>query len=169
MFRFDLFLDQNCNVFVFEINQSPNIYVNEKYQNNQNVYENVLYNLFNLIGVGTSYETVNLRFRNLEDELMVVHPNSLKVLPKTCMNFPCNQLFAPQCELCWNFLHQDQKYDLLVAYLGQMRVGEMKRLFPPKKDFMDEADEHFWNSLQHESKLHVKWFMEMCKKDDKFC
>lgn len=169
MYRFDLFLDQNLNLFVFEINQSPNIYASEKYVNNQNVYENVLYNLFNLIGVATSYKTENLRFKTADEESMVVHSNSLKVKPETCMSFPCNQSYAPQCELCWNFLNQDRRYDLRIAYLEQMRSGEMKRLFPPKKDFMAETDDGFWDSLQRESKHHLKWFIEMCKRDEKFC
>jgi tubulin monoglycylase TTLL15 len=169
LFRFDLFLDANFNLFVFEINQSPNIHASEKYKNNQNVYENVLYNLFNLIGVGTSYETDNLRFKSIDDESMVVHRNSLKVKPEICMDFPCDHMYAPQCDLCWNFLNQDRRYDLQVAYLEQMHSGEMKRLFPPKKDFMDDTDSSFLDEVQLESQLHVRWFVEMCKKDEKFC
>lgn len=169
MYRFDLFLDRDLNLFVFEINQSPNIYVNEKYENNRHVYESVLYNLFNLIGVGTSYKTSSLKFPSLDDEQMVVHPNSLSVLPDTCMNFPCNETCAEECELCWDCLDLDRRYELQLAYLEQMNSGDMKRLFPPKSDFLRTADDKFWASLEPESRHHTMWFAEMCKKHEKFC
>lgn len=169
MYRFDLFLDENLNLFTFEINQSPNIYAVGKYESNRHVYESVLYNLFNLIGVGTSYKTKNLKFPSMAEEEMVVHRNGLTVNPKTCLNHPCNETCSVECELCWNCLSLNNQYDMRVAYLEQMQSGDMRRIFPPKKEFLETADDDFWNSLQPQSKLQAKWFHEMCKKSEKFC
>lgn len=169
MYRFDLFLDHNLNLFVFEINQSPNVYASEKYENNRHVYESVLYSLFNLIGVGTTYRSKNFCFQSFADESMVVHRNSLSVMPETCLNFPCNETCETGCELCWDCLDLDQRYDMQLAYLEQKSSGDMKRLFPPRKGFVEKAQNDFWDSLKPQSRLHTKWFMEMCQKDEKFC
>lgn len=169
MYRFDLFLDKNLNLFVFEINQSPNLYASEKYANNRHVYESVLYNLFNLIGVGSTFKSRNFRFPTFADESMVVHRNSLTVTSETCLNSPCNETCNAECELCWNCLNLSQRYDMQLAYLEQKSSGDMKRLFPPKKEFIEKAQNDFWDSLQPQSKLHTKWFMKMSTKDENFC
>lgn len=164
-----MILDRDLNLYVLEINQSPNIYPGERYINNKHVYESVLFNLFNLLGIGKNYKNENFKFDSMNEESMVVHRNSLTVKAEICMKLPCNQTCFSQCELCFNCLTQDQRYDLQLAYMEQMDSGEMKRLFPPSKDFVENSGEDFWNSMLPESKLHVKWFHEMCQKDKKFC
>lgn len=100
---------------------------------------------------------------------MVVHRNSLTVLPDTCLNFPCNETCGPDCELCWDCLDLDQRYDMQLAYLEQKSIGDMKRLFPPKTDLRKNPEKDFWKLLEPQSRLHLKWFMEMCIKDESFC
>lgn len=168
MFRFDLILDKHLNLYVLEVNQSPNLYPDQRHLKNEHVYQNVLFNLFTLIGVGKPYMTENFMFASHAVESMVAHKNSLTVRPETCLNHPCNETCeTPQCDLCWKCLNDTQTYEMRQAYLEQKSRGDMKRLFPPTKDFDIEKD--FWESLGPENRLHLKWFNEMCEKDHDFC
>lgn len=51
MVRFDFALDEDLNVFVMEANMSPNL-SSAHYPPNQLLYEQVLFNLFGLVGIG---------------------------------------------------------------------------------------------------------------------
>lgn len=50
--RFDLGVDNDLNVFLMEANMSPNL-SSAHFLQNQLLYEQVLYNLLQLVGVGS--------------------------------------------------------------------------------------------------------------------
>lgn len=50
MMRFDLVIDEDLKVYLLEANMSPNL-SSAHYPPNQLLYEQVLYNLFTLVGV----------------------------------------------------------------------------------------------------------------------
>lgn len=52
MMRFDLGVDADLNVFLMEANMSPNL-SSAHFVQNQLLYEQVLYNLMRLVGVGS--------------------------------------------------------------------------------------------------------------------
>jgi tubulin monoglycylase TTLL15 len=60
--RFDFMVDENLNIFVMEANMSPNL-SSAHYPPNQLLYEQVLYNLFALIGVGQRVRKDSLKAR----------------------------------------------------------------------------------------------------------
>lgn len=54
MMRIDLIVDENLNVYLMEANMSPNLFTaSERFYPNIVLYEQVLFNLFNLVGVGS--------------------------------------------------------------------------------------------------------------------
>lgn len=57
MVRFDFVLDENLGVFVMEANMSPNL-SSAHYPPNRLLYEQVLFNLFALIGLGQRFDPV---------------------------------------------------------------------------------------------------------------
>lgn len=52
MMRFDLVIDAQLNVFLLEANMSPNL-SSAHFLPNQLLYEQVLYNMMQLVGVGS--------------------------------------------------------------------------------------------------------------------
>lgn len=50
-----------------------------------------------------------------------------------------------------------------IAYQEQLNAGVMKRVFPVNLNATNFA------SLSSENQLHSKWFIEMCKNNEKFC
>lgn len=63
LIRFDFALDEDLNVFTMEANMSPNL-SSAHYPPNQLLYEQVIYNLFSLIGVGQRITKDPLRIRS---------------------------------------------------------------------------------------------------------
>lgn len=55
MIRFDLIIDNDLRVYVMEANMSPNLSSAHFFQNTL-LYEQVIYNMLNLVGVGSYLE-----------------------------------------------------------------------------------------------------------------
>ena len=62
LMRFDFTIDEDLNVFMMEANMSPNL-SSAHYPPNQLLYEQVLYNLFALVGVGQRVRKESLKTR----------------------------------------------------------------------------------------------------------
>lgn len=62
MMRFDLVIDNDLKVFLMEANMSPNL-SSAHFLQNTLLYEQVIYNLLNLVGVGSSVHRESLRRR----------------------------------------------------------------------------------------------------------
>lgn len=132
LLRFDFVADAKLNVYLMEVNMSPNMVVYPKIIKSRHMLENVLYNFFNLVGVGSYMTKQHIRYFDTVQREAICHVNSLTVLPETCMNSPCvESCDAPECELCWNCLTHNFKWDLMMAYLEHMNKGDMKRVVPP--------------------------------------
>lgn len=62
MMRFDFVVDEDLNVFLLEANMSPNL-SSAHYPPNQLLYEQVLYNMMGLLGLGERVRKDSLAFR----------------------------------------------------------------------------------------------------------
>lgn len=60
MMRFDLIVDDNLRVYLMEANMSPNL-SSAHFQQNTLLYEQVIFNMMNLVGIGTSIHRDSLR------------------------------------------------------------------------------------------------------------
>lgn len=62
MMRFDLVIDDDLKVTLMEANMSPNL-SSAHFQPNMLLYEQVIFNLLNLVGVGSYLDRDSLRKR----------------------------------------------------------------------------------------------------------
>ena len=62
LFRFDFILNDNLDLFLIEVNQSPNVNPSALLHRDQRLFENLLYNVFTLIGVGHYMPKEDFRF-----------------------------------------------------------------------------------------------------------
>ena len=60
--RFDLVVDENLKVFLMEANMSPNL-SSAHFEPNKLLYEQVIYNMLNLVGIGAFIDRESLRKR----------------------------------------------------------------------------------------------------------
>lgn len=110
--------------------------------------EDMLRNLFNLIGLRSYGETFN--------------ENDVKVQSEFCDGAECiDSCRSKKCKLCWQCLDDDERFDLAMAYGEQKRVGSFKRLFPNPN-----LHSFFMTDF---NKQHTNWFKFMCEKNRIFC
>ncbi|BES90610.1 Tubulin-tyrosine ligase family [Nesidiocoris tenuis] len=156
MMRFDFVVDDNLNVFVMEVNMSPNL-SSAHFLENQVLYEQVLFNLFSLVGLGT--------FGYLKNDRALVSDKNLMVSPSECA--ACGtSCTAPECHLCKPCLTPQMKLTLKDAYLEHMNRRDCKRIYPVENVnqtvFTDD-------DLGPENRLMKMWFKKKCISDPSWC
>lgn len=62
LYRFDFILDEDLNLYLIEINQSPNVNPSVKLYRDRRMYENLLFDSFTLLGIGKYIKRANFEF-----------------------------------------------------------------------------------------------------------
>jgi len=164
-----MILDVNLDLHLIEINQHPNLYPSPHFMQNKYLYENLVYNLFNLIGVGTTYSKENLKIPSTDVEQMIAEGHSINVSPEICLSDICENNCDGDCMFCSKCLTADEIYEHLQAYREQMNLGDFKRLFPAEQEDSENISLGLWGKVSQESVKHGHWFGEMCEKNRYFC
>jgi len=125
--------------------------------------------------------------RDYDEEEAFAPKSSMTVFPETCMSKPCNESCeAAACDVCWNCLSADQKFDRRRAYVNFYNQGEFTRIIPPSnvmrivnrlhfhqqftpQEFMKNAGDDYWNSLTPANRRQSQWMMGMCLKMKRYC
>ncbi|OXU23076.1 hypothetical protein TSAR_003252 [Trichomalopsis sarcophagae] len=159
--RFDFTIDENLNVFMMEANMSPNL-SSAHYPPNQLLYEQVLYNLFSLIGVGQRVRKESLKARTVEEENMMVADKNLVVLPEVCSS--CDDCFRVECQLCKPCFTEETRLTLAQSYWEHQNKMDFLRIFPPtiKKEMVLKD-----YSLRNQ--LLIRWYQGKCELDPTWC
>lgn len=192
MMRFDLIIDDNMKVYLMEANMSPNL-SSQHFTQNTLLYEQVIFNLLNLVGVGSSLHRESLRkqygklislqfffkenslistFRRTNDvEQMLSSDKSIAVFADQCAKPKCAESCeSPECELCRPCLSTQDISDLHMAYREHIYRGDTKRIFPqsidPSKLPLTEDD---LSELTAKNRMITKWFAGKCAVDSTWC
>ncbi|XP_049281983.1 probable tubulin polyglutamylase ttll-15 [Anopheles funestus] len=166
MMRFDLVVDNKLKVYLMEANMSPNL-SSAHFKPNQLLYEQVIYHLFQLVGVGSSIKRDSFRKQQPGTEAMLTSLKNLATAANQCSDLPCTESCAPlECQLCSSCLEETDLDDLQRAYREHINRGDMKRIFPVPK-----SDQHrlSYESLSAKNQFMSKWFEEKCKTDQSYC
>ncbi|CAK9807979.1 Probable tubulin polyglutamylase ttll-15 [Anthophora plagiata] len=159
--RMDFALDDDLNVYIMEANMSPNL-SSAHYAPNQLLYEQVIYNLFSLIGIGQRIRKDSLKIRNRMEEEMEVAEKNLVVLPELCME--CDDCFRVECQLCNPCFTPEIKLILSQSYLEHQNKMDFQRIFPPAitKDMV-------LKDYTLRNQLLVRWYQGKCELDHSWC
>lgn len=131
MMRFDFVLDENLEIYLLEANMSPNL-SSAHFPPNQLMYQQVLYNVLSLVGIGELIRKDSLKMRSKSEEEMIVADKNLAVFPNECNSMRCRtSCMSPECQLCKPCLSPDTKYTLVQAFKEHLHRGDCKRIFPP--------------------------------------
>lgn len=116
---------------LIEVNQHPYMHANERLKKFKSKFENILYNTFNLVGVGTYWKKGKFDFNSDDEEEMAIGLGSYHAAPEMCTASPCSETCDQSCDICPQCLTEDKIYSMKMAYLEHMNMGEFKRIFPP--------------------------------------
>ncbi|XP_043684565.1 probable tubulin polyglutamylase ttll-15 isoform X2 [Vespula pensylvanica] len=159
--RFDFTLDEDLNVYTMEANMSPNL-SSAHYPPNQLLYEQVIFNLFALVGISQRIKENHFQTRNKEEHEMEVATKNLVVLPEFCAD--CKDCFIIECQLCSPCFTSETKVILSQSYKEHQNKMDFQRIFPPPivkgmvlKDY----------TLRNQ--LLIRWYQGKCELDQTWC
>ncbi|XP_016911848.1 probable tubulin polyglutamylase ttll-15 isoform X2 [Apis cerana] len=161
LIRIDFALDEDLNVYIMEANMSPNL-SSAHYPANQLLYEQIIFNLFSLVGIGQRIRKDSLKIRNKMEERMEVADKNIMVLPELCIK--CNDCFRVECQLCSPCFTPEIKMIFSQSYLEHQNKMDFQRIFPPPiTKNMTSKDYTLKNQLL------VRWYQGKCELDLSWC
>ncbi|XP_070505805.1 probable tubulin polyglutamylase ttll-15 [Chironomus tepperi] len=161
LFRFDFMVDDKLNVYLLEINMSPNLTPSKKeYERNGIHYEHVVYNTLRLIGA-EGFVELNEELRNSQIYSL---PQNIAIDAQACSECD-DKCESESCYLCLPCMSEDEREYLQRFYREHNRRGEFKRIFPSAASVDIENLATFTEKTQ---KL-AHWLSAKCEMDDEWC
>ncbi|KAB7494428.1 hypothetical protein Anas_12568, partial [Armadillidium nasatum] len=167
MMRFDFIIDDNLKVYLMEANMSPNL-SSAHFKQNRLLYEQVMFNLLSLIGVGYNFCSGNL---SQEEEEMRCSYKDIAVFPEHCSTFCLESADCQKvgCQLCLPCLDKNQFRILCKAFIEHNFKGSYKRILPSPMDRSTPTSSGNLNELSPQNTLMSEWFRGKCLLDASFC
>ncbi|XP_069689786.1 probable tubulin polyglutamylase ttll-15 isoform X1 [Periplaneta americana] len=167
--RFDFVVDEDLNVYIMEANMSPNL-SSQHFPPNRILYEQVLFNMLSLVGVGRRIHGNSLRPRSREEEVMQVTDKNLAVFPDVCASKLCrSSCVSPDCQLCKPCLTPETVDVLKDAYMEHINRQDCKRIFPPHMTVKEAKKGVKLEEYSPENQLMYRWFQGKCLIDQTWC
>lgn len=170
MARFDLIIDADFKVHLIEANMSPNL-SSAHFKQNSLLYEQVIYSILNLVGIGSYVKRENFKKLEPDMEAMLSSDKNIMVNGHVCSKLPCSESCSPvECQLCKPCLSYNEISELHRAYREHVNRGDTRRIFPiPIKDPSEPLDNEFIEELSPSNQMISRWFYEKCVNDRSWC
>ncbi|KAL6742991.1 hypothetical protein Aduo_016078 [Ancylostoma duodenale] len=160
--RFDFMVDVDLNVHLLEANMSPNL-SSGHFAQNQILYEEVLLNLFSLVGIASAFTKdarKQIRARNSAQNFLV-SDKSMHVMLADCLSSVCSSCDAKmECQLCANCMTPTTSSFLKETFIEHMNRRSMKLL---------SFDYDTQKPTTREDHLLWLWRKAKCKEDLSWC
>ena len=157
--RFDFVIDNELNVYLMEVNMSPNL-SSAHFQANAIMYEQVVTNTLSLVGLGRPTDhmkTINTIFAN---------ERNIQVYGSECL--ACNACNSAICRLCLNCLSNSQKAMLQSAYREHVNKVHSVRVYPQPSKIQPASDMSYTTLSENDRLMHL-WFRGKCMVDNTWC
>lgn len=170
LMRFDLIIDENLKVILMEANMSPNL-SSAHFKPNSLLYEQILYSVLNLLGVGSPVDHTFLGQDSEDVEEMISNDRNIATLLNLCADFDCDKSCNMlECELCLPCLTGKEHQTLHDAFREHLHRTNMKRIVPksiadPKNfDIKKET-----KNMSTKNQWMTRWFYAKCVDDISWC
>ncbi|XP_048586419.1 probable tubulin polyglutamylase ttll-15 isoform X2 [Nematostella vectensis] len=168
MVRFDFILDENAGVWLMEVNMSPNL-SSGSHIDNAVLYEQVIFNLFGLVGVANKLGH-GTRLSAAKEREMQVTDMDIMTSFDACATRECRNSCSQEiCELCHPCLTEDQKVTLKLARLEHVNRGGFRRVVPPPMSQSEARVAKSSNDVNGSNRFMWIWFRRMCLRDPTWC
>ncbi|ALC47707.1 CG4089 [Drosophila busckii] len=167
LLRFDLFIDEDLKVYLMEANMSPNL-SSAHFKPNSILYEQVLYSVFNLVGIrpvtSTSASDTPLNEMITTDKNLATGLNN-------CASYNCNtSCDRDECNLCLPCMSGSEYKWLEKAHDEHLHRVDMKRIFPkPIHDFQSFNIDNEVTNMTKQNAWISRWFYNKCEYDRTWC
>ncbi|CRK87060.1 CLUMA_CG000870, isoform A [Clunio marinus] len=163
--RFDFVINDNFDIFLMEVNQSPNLTpMFDRFEPNALIHEQLVYDTLVLVGAG-SYLDVMSCYNDKADE-MISNSRNIAVNIEECARNDCkNNPTLKECELCLTSLSKENITYFHQAAREHDRNRGFVRLFPAWTFFEDRVI----NEQSLNNQISLKWFFEKCKESESWC
>lgn len=170
MVRFDLIVDDDLAVYNIEANMSPNL-SSAHFKQNSLLYEQVIYNVLNLVGVGHYLSRESFAKFDYDSESMLATDKNIMVNGDICVQPPCSETCSPvECQLCKTCLTSSDIVELKRAYREHVNRGDTKRIFPAHIDPSKAIDDdEMFEKLSPKNQMITRWFHGKCLADSGWC
>ncbi|XP_060062892.1 probable tubulin polyglutamylase ttll-15 [Ylistrum balloti] len=174
MVRFDFVLDDQLNVYLMEVNMSPNL-SSGHFLRNKRIYEHVVYNMLSLVGV-ILLTLSFLSCSDLDEKDMRASDKDVTVFPMWCSDRKCQtDCHSEKCSICHQCLSRELKDSFKHAFMEHMGRGSCRRILPqPVKQeealkWSPATASQEYHSLNSRNKIMYSWFVGKCRLDPGWC
>ncbi|KAH8407063.1 hypothetical protein KR222_005194, partial [Zaprionus bogoriensis] len=167
LLRFDLFIDENLKVYLMEANMSPNL-SSAHFKPNSLLYEQVIYSVFNLVGILPVSEAGSRRA--ISTDMVTADKNLVTSLNK-CASYACDKSCnREECDLCLPCMSGTEYDWLLRAHEEHLHRVDMKRIFPQPIHNLQEFDiDVETKNMSKRNAWITRWFYHKCRFDSTWC
>ena len=156
--RFDFVIDAKLNVYLMEVNMSPNL-SSAHFKPNGVMYEQVLMTTLSLVGLSRATNAIE----NIDTVL--ANDRDIQVYGKECRL--CNACDSDTCKLCQSCLTDSQKSMLKSAYREHLNRAHAVRVYPQPSHV--QGDVKALKNLSEKDKMMHFWYKGMCQKSKSWC
>ncbi|XP_065176450.1 probable tubulin polyglutamylase ttll-15 [Sycon ciliatum] len=166
MVRFDFVIDDLLNLWLMEVNMSPNL-SSSIHPENAIMYEQVIFNTLALVGAA-HYVAGPLVKLNDQERAMTVRKSDVIVPVDECSQDKCKHCEAEICALCQQCMSDEQLGIFKQAFQEQVHRRNFVRLFPiPPSGKTDPGLSHDVPSVPNTVMRH--WYAAKCRHSPAWC
>lgn len=167
MVRFDFVVDEDMELYLMEVNMSPNL-SSKHFSANRLLYEQVVFNTLHLIGLASTIDHHSKLDINSRE--MVSGPKDLSVQPAQCATQCSNSCESATCRLCYHCMTDSDRQLYYTAFTEHMNKRNTKRVMPPTLNPANpKALPDYWESLSQVDRDMHMWFAGKCEMDHSWC
>ncbi|PIK41867.1 putative tubulin polyglutamylase TTLL6 [Apostichopus japonicus] len=169
LMRCDFVLDEDLNLYLMEVNMSPNL-SSAHFDGNKHLYEQVIYNTLSVAGVARNVP-FSLKGRQSHMNDFQVSDREVAVRMEECSSQACQVCGEEKCKLCLKCMTEEEKYMLKEAFLEHHNRRSTRRVYPEPmtqeeaRTFNNDDD----SSLGRNDGLMRAWFRAKCLADASWC
>jgi len=160
MVRFDFVVDNQLNVYLMEVNMSPNL-SSAHFQPNAVMYEQVIMNTLSLVGLSRATDHI----KSIDD--IFANDRNIQVYGKECL--ACKNCNSDICKLCISCLTESRRAMLLSAYREHVNAIHTTRVYPQTSNIQATTSLANYNNLSENDRLMHLWYRGKCLQNKKWC
>lgn len=160
--RFDFIADEYLNVYLLEVNMSPNLSP-AHFPQNKLLYEQVAFNALQIVGLVKKFHDFYRSEAEVSEKDIQVNSEQCRssICENSCQNF--------KCKLCNHCMGGELREVFKSAYLEFMNKGKLKRIIPVP---IVKASNHEIKKPTHLTDMNAYmdfWYRGKCLQDTVWC